>query len=122
MSRRLRYMFIATLAAQSPVDCFAIDCRNAIVQVDMDYCNSLENAKLDRRLNSVYRQVMSQVSPESRKRLREEQQAWIKDRNVQCQRTWKDDGAWDKPVWEQISCEAEMTKQRTDTLLKWRSR
>ena len=118
MSRRLRYLFIAALAAQSPAVCFAVDCRNALTQVDMDYCNDRANARLEKRLNSVYRRVMSQLPPNSQTQLREEQQAWFKDRKMQCQRVWKDDGAWDKPLWEELDCEFTMTKERTEKLLK----
>ena len=121
VSQLLRYICLITLTVASLAVHSAVDCRNALTQRDMDHCNGLESARLDQRLNRAYRQLMSELPPDSRKQLRDKQRAWAKDRDSECRRVWKN-GAWDKPVWEQISCVSSMTEQRIKVLQEWKSR
>ena len=123
MQRRLRWIsatFGAFMAA-SPVCVGAVDCKNAITQMDMDQCDGMRNKQLEQELNRTYRAVMSQLSPEARMQLRAEQRVWLKERDTTCERVWKD-GAWDKPIWERIECESYMTRQRADVLRKWQAK
>jgi uncharacterized protein YecT (DUF1311 family) len=71
----------------------AIDCSNAVTTPDMNECASLNQKKVEAKLNQVYQKVMKDLDkPDSegekyseyRKTLLEAQRAWIKFRDADC--------------------------------------
>jgi uncharacterized protein YecT (DUF1311 family) len=115
--RHFRSCVFVMLMASSSFS-WGVDCKRAVTQVDMDYCNDRALKQLDRELNRAYRGKMSMLPANAQSQLRKEQRVWIRERDTRCARVWRD-GIWDKPVWERISCESEMTKQRAEEIKNW---
>ena len=61
-----------------------IDCKNAMVQRDMNICADRDFQAADRALNNTYKAVMARLDGPSREKLRVEERGWIARRDKQC--------------------------------------
>ncbi len=79
---------------------FALDCNKAISTPDINECARIEQEKVEKTLNEVYRRVLKQVeqigkNPESerqadfKKTFIEAQRLWVKFREADCQNVYK---------------------------------
>jgi uncharacterized protein YecT (DUF1311 family) len=64
---------------------FALDCKNAVSTPEINECASIEQKKVEDKLNKVYQRVIKSVDKaEAKKSLVEAQRAWVKFREADC--------------------------------------
>lgn len=76
---------------------------------DLD-CATTHYQEADKDLNATYKDVMAQLPDDKKTELRNEQRAWIKDKESKC--------AFPSEAAE-MSCKAEMTLQRVQYVRSW---
>ena len=76
---------VSPLSAQDNTSCV-----KPMYQVQMQRCARLAYEKADRELNSVWKEVISQLSGNERERLIDRQLAWIDERDATCDRETQD--------------------------------
>jgi len=125
-SRHLNYdkwlSYIKEVSRQALPASAAVDCKNVRDQREANHCAELEYKNDDRELNRVYRQVMSQLKPESRRSLRDEQRIWIKERDAKCQALLEEERGGTAASASYYACMSGTTAKRTDALRTWRPR
>jgi uncharacterized protein YecT (DUF1311 family) len=62
----------------------ADSCDNAVRSEDIARCLAAQVRAADERINSAYRQLLSKESPDERLKLRDEERAWITERDAAC--------------------------------------
>jgi uncharacterized protein YecT (DUF1311 family) len=86
------------------------------VTLDMLNCISTEHEIQDRRLNQIYKEVMTSLSSENQAKLKQEQREWIKNRDAECkERSIKFEGG----SLEQVAysdCIRELTEKRANEI------
>ncbi len=110
-----------SVSAQSPSFPLAqqIDCDRPQGDAQVRTCIRLKYEASDRRLNEVYKQLMSQLSGEERSLLSEAQLGWIKLRDKTCEfEVYKSRGGTGYGGFLN-ECLDRMTKQRTGELQKY---
>lgn len=75
-------LFAATTARAQ--DDAQVDCKNAMVQRDMNICADRDFQAVDRVLNSTYKAVTTRLDGPGRDRLRLDERGWIVRRDKQC--------------------------------------
>ena len=79
----LPLVFIAASATAGDTD--AVDCKNAMVQNDLNFCANKDYQASDKKLNAVYAKVMAAVQdPGYQAKLKAAQRAWILFRDSEC--------------------------------------
>jgi uncharacterized protein YecT (DUF1311 family) len=58
-----------------------VDCSKATTQSELNQCAQQQFLEADRKLNSLYKQVLEKLSPEGRQRLVKAQRSWIRFRD-----------------------------------------
>lgn len=91
-------------------------CQNPITTVELNNCASELFEIADKRLDRVYRQVISQLNQEEKQKLAQVQQAWIKFRDRNCDFEALRLSTGSAYTMNYLGCLEEMTKQRSDTL------
>ena len=98
------------LAAATSTSAFAKGCATPKGAFDQVYCAGNEFNKADTELNKTYGLLKKKLSKSDQETLRQEQLAWIKDRNDEC--------SYEKPsgYFVNLDCANRMTEERVDEL------
>ena len=80
----LSILGIPALATAQEIVAQKIDCNKAGTTVEMKYCSQQSYQAADRRLNQVYKKVISTLNSEQKQILTAAQQIWIKFRDRNC--------------------------------------
>jgi uncharacterized protein YecT (DUF1311 family) len=101
-------------------------CDNPKTDEQRAQCLGDELRGSDRTINRVYGELMKSLSPEDRTKLREDQRAWIKQRDLSCAITWSkgDREAWLKDLlrdYQKTVCVVRLTGQRVDQLNQYQT-
>jgi uncharacterized protein YecT (DUF1311 family) len=59
-------------------------CPNALTQFEINQCAGEQFRKADKKLNVVYKRIMSKLNPTDRANLKAAQRAWLKYRSSHC--------------------------------------
>lgn len=104
-------------AAASADDADDIDCDNATTQIDMNICADKDYQTADRKLNDVYRKVMTALGDAGyRAKLKTAEKAWIQYRDTECTfEAAQNEGGSIYPM-EYSSCVTRLTGARTKEL------
>ena len=108
-------MPLVLLAASATAgDTDDIDCKNAMVQHDMNICADRDYQAADKKLNAVYAKVSA--DEEGKDKLKTAQRAWIVFRDAECTfETAESEGGSIHPL-EYSMCLTALTKARTKQL------
>ncbi|MBS0057056.1 lysozyme inhibitor LprI family protein [Yersinia sp. Marseille-Q3913] len=80
----LKKLMLTTLLLLPTSQVLALDCNNAMTQLDMNQCANSEYKKADTELNRTYKQVLAKTSVAQRALLKSAQLTWIKYRDADC--------------------------------------
>ncbi|AKP32124.1 lysozyme inhibitor LprI family protein [Yersinia aleksiciae] len=80
----LKKFMLTTLLVLPISQALALDCNNAVTQLDMNQCANSEYKKADTELNRTYKQVLAKTSVAQRALLKSAQLTWIKYRDADC--------------------------------------
>ena len=96
-------------------------CHYEGTQAQMNVCAFRDFKVTDQELNRVYKKLMDSLIPERQKKLREEQRAWLKERDPKCQKD-ANDVAEGGSMWPMMfnGCLEELTKIRIEQLRQWK--
>lgn len=99
------------LGAAPPDDPFKnVDCNKAQVQIELDYCADKAFQAEDRKLNVLYRKLMSSYDAKDQALLRTAEKNWLAYRDSECEfETSGSEGGSIHPM-EGSNCLAEKTK------------
>lgn len=99
-----------------------IDCRNANSTVEINYCAGESYKAADRRLNQVYRQLISTLRGEEKTKLIDAQETWIQYRDRNCSfETFGNRGGTGYSAFLS-GCLERLTKQRTSDFEQFMNR
>jgi uncharacterized protein YecT (DUF1311 family) len=93
-------------------------CNNLNSQADINNCAAARYRQADRRLNEVYKQVISKLNQREREKLIDEQLAWIRGRDAAC-KEFRIDATSSAYSGARDSCLASQTDKRTAELEKY---
>jgi len=96
-------------------------CDNPKTDAQRVQCIGDELRGSDRTINRVYGELMKSLSPDDRTKLRDDQRAWIKRRDLTCNITWSkgDREAWLADLlrdYQKTVCVVRFTNERVDAL------
>ena len=115
---KMRLMFSATLLLlpASQLHAQTLDYDNAMTQMEMNQCAAQALEQADQELNRVYTQYRADLSAKDRQALKQVQLAWIKFRDLDCERIASvyDGGSMQPMV--RSNCLAERTRERISHL------
>lgn len=75
----------ASAGNPAPDDPFkGIDCRNAKVQMELNYCADRDFQTADKKLNAIYRKLLDASDPKERELLKTAERNWIAYRDSEC--------------------------------------
>lgn len=81
---------IALLLAVCASGAAAVDCKNAVATPDINECASIEQKKVEDKLNKAYQQVIKSIGePATKKALIEAQRAWVRFREADCKAVYE---------------------------------
>lgn len=81
---------IALLLAACAGSAYAVDCQNAMATPDINECASIEQKKVEDKLNKVYQRVIKTIGEaDTRKALVDAQRAWVKFREADCKAVYE---------------------------------
>ena len=106
---------------------FAIDCEKAMSTPDINECARIDQEKVEKNLNTVYRRVLKQIediskNPETeaqadlKKTFIEAQRLWVKFREADCQNVYKFNSGGTTRGLAFISCMQSRAEQRIKEL------
>jgi uncharacterized protein YecT (DUF1311 family) len=111
-------IFASSANAQKP----KINCANASTTPELKYCSQLSYAAADKKLNQVYKQVISNTKGEQKQLLVSGQTAWIKFRDNNCDfEVYPYRGGTGYEIFRN-GCLERLTKQRTEDLQNYLAR
>lgn len=114
MNTKQTIAIAALLAVASSA--FALNCKDAQTQAEMNHCSSKDYEREDARLNKTYEAVMSQLDASRQAKLKDVQRSWLKFRDLQCDYSAAQyDGGSMRPLIFS-SCLLGLTKQRNKDL------
>lgn len=114
-------IFLAAMLVAGPVAAQNVDCANADSQAEMNICADKAAKQADAKLNRVYAQVMSRLSPAGKIRLRDAQRAWLAFRDKECAfESNGSDGGSAAPMTK-LNCVATLTDNRAKALAEFRT-
>jgi len=61
-----------------------IDCKNAQVQMELNYCADRDFQAADKKLNATYRKLLDASDPKERELLKTAERNWIAYRDSEC--------------------------------------
>jgi uncharacterized protein YecT (DUF1311 family) len=86
LPRLLAALLLTTCASSA----FALDCKNALSTPEINECASIEQKKVEDKLNKVYQRIVKSVdNAEAKKSLVEAQRAWVKFRDADCKAVYQ---------------------------------
>lgn len=80
MKRLLYSLLLIGCAGHS----YALDCTKAVTTPDINECTSIEQKKVEDKLNKVYQGIVKPLEGDEKKTLVEAQRAWVKFREADC--------------------------------------
>ena len=93
------------------------DCQPPMAQVEINHCTALEAARVDDRLNRIWRRLKPQADAAGwGQRLLEEQRGWLRRRDRTCERKRDSVGMGSGAQMEFNLCITEMTRARNREL------
>ncbi|WP_145520886.1 lysozyme inhibitor LprI family protein [Yersinia mollaretii] len=94
----------------------ALDCHNAVTQMEMNQCANSDYKSADTELNRIYKQVLVKTSIAQRPLLKSAQLTWIKYRDADC--TFQSSATEGGSVHPMIisACLTQKTEERTTQL------
>lgn len=94
-------------------------CNNLNSQADINNCAAARYRQADRRLNEVYKQVISKLNQHDREKLIDEQLAWIQRRDASCKDPGRVGPTGSAYAGARDACLASETDKRTAELEKY---
>ena len=97
-------------------------CNPEGTQTQMNACAIRDFNFIDKDLNRVYKKLMASLSSENQGILREEQRAWLKQRDPKCKKEANDE-AEGGTMWPLLfyGCLEKVTKVRVQQLHQWKN-
>ena len=93
-----------------------LDCKNAKVQMELNYCADRDFQAADRKLNALYRKLLDGSEPKDKELLRTAERNWIAWRDSECAfETAGSEGGSIQPM-EYSECLTQKTEARTREL------
>jgi uncharacterized protein YecT (DUF1311 family) len=81
----IAFVLLSTIAHAKEDTHINRDCDNGAPMLEINQCAGLKSAEADTEMNGLYKEKMAAAkSPESKKRLREGQRAWLTFRDKAC--------------------------------------
>ena len=81
---------IALLLAAGASSAYAVDCKNAVSTPEINECASIDQKKVEDKLNKVYQRVIKSIGEaDTKKALVEAQRAWVKFREADCKAVYE---------------------------------
>lgn len=80
----LKIIVLISILVLSISQALAIDCQNAVTQLDINQCANSDYKKADTELNRIYKQVLAKTPATQRSLLKSAQLTWIKYRDADC--------------------------------------
>lgn len=94
--------------------------KEVLTQSQMSASTKNDFEAADQELNRIYKQLMSSITEEKKKKLLKEQRTWLKNRDPRCRKDAGDDtggsSAWPMSY---SACRAISTQERIEELKKW---
>lgn len=121
MSRLGACLLALALSLIAAAPAFALDCANPKTTAEKSACVEQSLRDADRNIDAVYRDLRAKLDDAGKKRLRDEQLAWLNVRNVLC---GIDSGKGDREAWlrtilkdpAKAACVTRATLERIDQL------
>jgi len=114
----IRYLVLATslVLFAAPAAAANVECKNAVTQMDMNFCADKDYQAADKKLNEAYRKAAAQEDAHGRDLLKQSERAWMTYRDAQCTyQTNASEGGSIQPM-EYSECLTEKTKARIKEL------
>ena len=125
MSRALRFLLallpILALSARAAENEIPFQCNRNGNQQELNVCALQDYRKADAALNRSYMQLMESLPEEKQAELREQQRAWLKARDPQCEKETADSKGGSIWPLEYHGCLEEATRKRTGELSRWKA-
>lgn len=116
--RQLGY-FLVLLYTSSAVIAEQFRCNYSGNQQEMNACAVRDFKRADHMLNQEYKRGMTPFTPKQQALFKQEQRAWLKDREPKCREAAKDfEGGSIWPL-EFYGCLTKATIQRAEEIKKW---
>jgi len=80
----MRTALIIILLLALPAFGQGIDCKNAKVQTEMNYCADRDFQAADKKLNATYRILLDSSDPKEKELLKAAERSWIAYRDSEC--------------------------------------
>jgi uncharacterized protein YecT (DUF1311 family) len=119
---RSGFMLVLALACAPAL---ALDCKNAMTTPDINECASIEQKKIEARLNKVYQRVLKSLdqaegnnggNAEMKKKLVAAQRAWVKFREADCDAVFEKHADGSIRTVMYISCMQRRAERRIEDL------
>jgi len=93
-----------------------IDCKNPKYTPEFNYCAEVAYKEADKKLNTTYRKVLSELNDEDKQALVTIQRDWLKFRDAQCELETKETKKG--TIWYQVNteCKTRMTISRSSDI------
>ena len=111
------FFSVSAIAGPSNDDPFkGTDCKKAQTQMELDYCAGRDFEAADKKLNTLYRKLMSGYDAKSQALLKTAEKSWLAYRDSECEfETADSEGGSIQPMEDSI-CLTEKTKARIKEL------
>ncbi|TZF86968.1 lysozyme inhibitor LprI family protein [Cognatilysobacter lacus] len=111
----IKRILLLALAALLSTQAFA-NCRSTQNQIEMNECSAADLAQATREINRTYQQLLGELNPDRRARMRAVQLQWIKFKDLNCEfeASYMEGGSAEPML--RNSCLAEMTRSRNKDL------
>lgn len=80
----MKAVILAGLMLLCAAPAWALDCKRAVTQGDMNACAAQSFNKADAALNAAYKQLMAKLDKADQASLKKAQRAWLQYRDLQC--------------------------------------
>jgi uncharacterized protein YecT (DUF1311 family) len=113
------FLLLATPSAQAHGETTRERCdRRGGSNMELLQCFSGPRSAQDARLNRVYQALMARLKPAQRLALRDEQRAWIKDRDAECLPFYDETQYGQQGKLDGEECVERRTRERADELAR----
>ena len=113
----MKAVLIAGLMLLCAAPAWALDCKKASTQADMNACAAQSFGKADAALNAAYKDLMAKQDKAGQAGLKKAQRAWLQYRDLQC--AFNTAGSFGGTVHPMVlaACREALTKAQTAVLL-----
>ena len=113
-------VFLMLALANGTAWCQVPACNRQGTQVELTACAQSDFKMADAELNRVYKKRINSLTKSNQKTLREEQRAWLRNRDPKCNKDANAE-AYGGSMWPMLydRCREELTKDRTQQLRSW---